>query len=158
MPGSVGEFRRPGFRGVLVGRVADVHRFLEALRRAGEQRMKWVDYLARALPVEQLFHCTLETFVEQLKEAVAPFVERMASGTFYARLERRGFKGRIISPEVERALDTYLINLAAGQGKTLQVSFENPDDVIVAETVSNTCGVALLTRELRTRYPFMKIR
>ena len=93
-----------------------------------------------------------------MQEAVAPWVERMVSGTFYVRLERRGYKGRIVSPEVERALDTYLISLAAQHGKTLQVSFENPDYVIVAETVRDMCGVALLTRELRARYPFVKIR
>jgi hypothetical protein len=89
---QLGEFRRPGFRGVLVGRVADVHQFLEAVRLAAEQRMKWADDLARALPGEQLFHFTPETFEEQLKEAVAPFVERMAGGTFYVRLERRGLR------------------------------------------------------------------
>jgi tRNA(Ser,Leu) C12 N-acetylase TAN1 len=155
---QLGEFQRPGFRGVLVGRVADVHQFLEAVRRAGEQGAKWVEDLARALPVEQLFRFTPETFEQQLKEAVAPLVERMAGGTFYVRLERRGFKGRIVSPEVERALDTYVISLAAEHGKTLQVSFEDADYVVVAETVSETCGVALLTRELRARYPFMKIR
>jgi hypothetical protein len=72
-----GEFRRPGFRGVLIGHVADVNQFLEAVRRAGEQQMRWVEDLARAFPVEQLFRFTPETFEEQLKEAVAPFVERM---------------------------------------------------------------------------------
>jgi hypothetical protein len=83
--------------------VADVCRFLEAVRQAGEQGMKWVEDLARALLVEQRFQFTPESFEAQLKEAVAPLVERMAGGTFYVRLERRGFKGRIISPEVERA-------------------------------------------------------
>jgi tRNA(Ser,Leu) C12 N-acetylase TAN1 len=153
-----GEFRRPGFRGVVIGRVADVNDFLEAVRRAGEQQLPWVEDMARAFPIERLFHFTPETFEEQLKQAVAPFVERMAGGTFYVRLERRGFKGRIVSPEVERALDTYVISLAAQQGKTLQVSFEDPDYVVVAETINDMCGVALLTRELRARYPFMKIR
>jgi hypothetical protein len=143
---------------VLIGRVEDVPQFLEAVRQAGAQGMKWVEDLARILPVEQLFHFTPETFEAQLKAAVAPFVERMAGGTFYVRLERRGFKGRIISPEVERALDAYLINLAAEHGKTLQVSFADADYVVAAETVSTMCGVALLTRELRTRYPFVKIR
>jgi hypothetical protein len=52
-----------------------------------------------------------------LKEAVVLLVERMAGGTFYVRLERRGYKSRIVSPVVERALDTYLLSVAAQQGK-----------------------------------------
>jgi hypothetical protein len=40
----------------------------------------------------------------------------------------------------------------------LQVSFEDADYVVVAETVSDRCGVALLTRERWARYPFVKIR
>ncbi len=154
---QLGEFRRPGFRGVLIGRVADVNQFLEAVQRASEHGMAWVKDLARASPVEQIFHFTPETFEARLKEAVVPLVERMAGGTFYVRLERRGYKGRIVSPEVERALDTYLINLAAEHGKTLQVSFEDAEYVVAAETVGDMCGVALLTRELRLRYPFVKI-
>jgi len=155
---QLGDFRRPGFRGVLIGRVADVNHFLETVRQAAEQGMKWVEALARVLPVEQIFRFTPETFEAELKAAVAPFIERMVAGTFYVHIERRGFKGRIISPEVERALDTYVIGLAAEHGKTLQVSFEDADYVIVAETISDMCGVAMLTRELRARYPFVKIR
>jgi hypothetical protein len=73
--------------------------------------------LGRALHVEQLFHFTPEVFEKQLKEAVVPLVEHMAGDTFYARLERRGYKGRIVSPVVERALDTDLLSVAAQQGK-----------------------------------------
>ena len=42
---QLGEFRRAGFRGVLIGRVVDVHQFLEAIRQAGEQQLKWVEKL-----------------------------------------------------------------------------------------------------------------
>ncbi len=74
------------------------------------------------------------------------------------RLERRGHKGTILSPEVERSLGDYVMDLATQQGKRLHVSFQDSDYIVVAETVGNRCGVALVTRELHTRYPFVKVR
>jgi len=154
----LGEFARSEFKGILIGRVGEVTRFLEALRHAGEEPVEWRQHLLRALPMERTFAFTPPTFEERVREAVAPFVQRMASGTFHVRLERRGHKGKILSPEVEQRVGDYVIGLATQQGKTLRVSFQDSDYVVVAETVGNMCGVALVTRELRRRYPFVKIR
>ena len=153
-----GTFSRSEFKGTLTGRVEDVSRFLEEIRRAGEETATWVQDLLRVLPVERSFLFSPQTFEEQFKEAVMPFVQRMASGTFHVRLERRGHKGKINSSEVEKDLGRYVVDVAAQQGKTLHVSFQDSDYIIVAETVGNLCGVALVTKELRARYPFVKIR
>jgi hypothetical protein len=59
---------------------------------------------------------------------------------------------------VEQHLGDYVTELAKQQGKTLQVSFHDVDYVIAVETVGNLCGVVLVTRELRARYPVVKIR
>lgn len=154
----LGEFTYSEFKGILVGRVEDVAGFLEDILRAHATDVGWRQYLLRVLPVEQAFSFTPATLEERLRAAVVPLVQRMAGGTFYVRIERRGYKGTILSPEVERRLGDYVMHLATQQGKTLQVSFHDPDYVIVAETVGNRCGVALITRELRTRYPFVKVR
>jgi len=155
---QLGTFHRSGFKGVLTGRVEAVDRFLEDVRQALEEGAGWARDLARVLPVERTFSFEPDAFVERLKEAVAPFLQRMDSGTFYVRLQRRGHKGRIVSPEVERAVDEHLVALAEHQGKTLRVAFQDPDYVVAVETVGSVCGVALLPRELRTRYPFVKIK
>jgi tRNA(Ser,Leu) C12 N-acetylase TAN1 len=154
----LGEFARSEFKGILTGRVEGVGRFLEEIHRADEEHGGWRQHLLRVLPVERTFSFTPQSFEEQLREAVTPFVQRMSNGTFHVRLERRGHKGKIVSPEVEQRLGDYVMNLARQQGKTLHVSFQNSDYVVVAETVGNRCSVALVTRELRTRYPFVKIR
>jgi tRNA(Ser,Leu) C12 N-acetylase TAN1 len=154
----LGTFTRPEFKGILIGRVAEVGRFLEEIRRASEEHAAWRLYLLRVLPVEQTFSFTPQTFEERLKEAVAPFIQRMVGGTFHVRLERRGYKGQIISPDVEGRLGEYVMHVATQQGKIMCVSFHDSDYVVVAETVGNLCGVALITRELRARYPFVKIR
>ncbi len=154
----LGEFTHSEFKGILVGRVDDVAQFLEDILHAGEEHVEWKQSLLRVLPIERAFSFTPPTFEERLRGAVAPLVQRMAGGTFYVRLERRGYKGMILSPEVERRLGDYVMRLATQQGKALQVSFQDADYVIVAETVGNRCGVALITRELHARYPFVKIR
>lgn len=55
-------------------------------------------------------------------------------------------------------VDAYLFDRAREQGKMIDVSFEGADYIVAAETVGDVCGVALLTREMRSRYPFIKIR
>ena len=120
-----GTFSRSEFKGTLTGRVEDVGRFLEEIRRAGEEGTAWIQDLLRVLPVEQSFLFSSQTFEEQLKEAVMPFVQRMASGTFHVRLERRGHKGKINSSEVEKDLGRYVVDVATQQDKTLHVSFQD---------------------------------
>ncbi len=51
---------------------------------------------------------TVETFSDQLKETVLQYVEKIDSGSFYVRLERRGHAGEIHSPTVEQAMDHLL--------------------------------------------------
>jgi tRNA(Ser,Leu) C12 N-acetylase TAN1 len=138
--------------------VEEVPRFLEGIRHAGEEHAEWWQYLLRVLPVERTFSFTPQTFAERVREAVTPFVQRMAGGTFHVRLERRGHKGTILGPAVVQRVGEYVMDLATRQGKTLHVSFQDSDYIVVVETMGNRCGVALVTRELHTRYPFVKIR
>ena len=76
---------------------------------------------------------------------------------FYVRLERRGLKGRLISSEIERALDTFLLNLIHAGGGTAQIDFADPDSIIAIETFGERGGIALLTQSLRERYPFVHV-
>ena len=153
-----GEFARTGFKGILAGRVDEMDRFLDDLHRAHDQGAHWTRRMGRVLPMERVFSITPETFEERLKEAVTPYLERMESGAFYVRLERRGFKGKILSPEVEQAVDTHLILEGEARGKSLRVAFKDPDYKIAVETVGSDCGIALIPRELTRKYPLVKIR
>jgi tRNA(Ser,Leu) C12 N-acetylase TAN1 len=154
----LGEFTRSEFKGILIGRVEDTSQFLQAVQLAGEAGAAWRRHLLRVLPVERMFSFTPQTLEEQLREAVIPFVQRMMSGTFHVRLERRGYKGKIVSPEVEQRLGDYVMEVAKQQNKILSVSFHDSDYVIAVETVGNQCGVTLITRRLQEQYPFVKIR
>ncbi len=153
-----GSFRPTRFHGVCIGRVEDAGALLEALRRAVESGKRWAARLARVIPVDTVFAFTPETLAEQFKQAAAPFVDRMASGSFHVRLERRGLEGKVPSQAIEREVADHLFAIAAGQGKALSTDFDDPDYLVVAETLGEECGVGLVTRELRSRYPFVEAR
>ena len=99
-----------------------------------------------------------ESLEPQLKQAAAALLERVpAGGSFHVRLERRGLAGRVATQEIERAVAEHLFELAAARGIALRTDFQDPDFVVAAETVGEECGVALVTRELRARYPFVRV-
>ena len=156
--GSMGKFRMTQFKDVCVGYVEDVMNFLEAIRQAEEEGAPWVEDLGRVIPIERIFHFTPETLAEQLKEAVTQFVRRISGGTFYVRLERRGLIGQVMSPEVERSVADHIFSLAEREGRQLRTSFEDADYIVAAETIGQECGIALLNRDLRQRYPFVQTR
>ncbi len=154
----LGEFHPTQFKDVCTGRVEDVTRFLDALLRAREANERWTRDLARVIPVERTFRFAPEDLATQLKQAVAPFAQRMAGGSFHVRLERRGLIGQVTSPEVEREVADHLFALLEDRGKDLHASFREPDYIVAAETLDDECGVALLTREVMERYPFVQAR
>jgi tRNA(Ser,Leu) C12 N-acetylase TAN1 len=156
--GRLGWFKPSSFKDVCIGQVDDVARFLETVRSARANAEGWANLVARVIPLQRIFTFTPESFADKLKEAVAPFVEAMRSGSFYVRVERRGLAGKIPTQQVERAVADHLFGLAQAHGIHLATDFENPDYVVVAETLGEQCGVALITRELSTHYPFVQAR
>lgn len=152
-----GRFRATPFRGVCVGRVEDPWSFLEALRAAREAQAPWTRALARAIPISCSFEFAPETLAAQLCEAVADFAACM-QGSFHVRLERRGLSGVVDSPAIERAVADHLYDFVASRGLRLRTDFEDPDWLVAAETVGNECGVALISREMRLRFPFVQPR
>lgn len=151
-----GWFMPTAFKDVCVGDVQDVPAFLDRIADRRERGEPWALMIGRIIPVERVFDFIPENFAERLKEAVAPFAERMQSGTCHVRVERRGHAGEIPTQAVERAVADHLYDLAQARGVHLATSFTDPDYVVVAETLGEQCGVALLTRDLARRYPFVQ--
>src|SRR2546430_1478556 len=90
--------------------------------------------------------------------AAEPFIARLAGGSFFVRLERRGLKGRLHTPTVERALGDHVWRALEARGHTPRVEFKDPDAVLVLETIGDEAGIAVITRALRAQHPFVKIR
>jgi len=153
-----GRFGTTSFKDVMIGEVQDPDVLLEALARARKEGVPWAAMLGRVIPVEARFRFTVETLTAQLQDAVAGMLERLSGGSFHVRLERRGHAGEIPTPEVERAVADHIFTLAQARGMPLRTDFTDPDFIVVAETLGDECGVALITREMRSCYPFVHTR
>ena len=153
-----GRFSSTSFKDVIIGEVQDPAVLFEALAKARADGVDWAHMLGRAIPIEARFHFAPETLTAQLQQATEGMLERLASGSFHVRLERRGHAGEIATPEVERAVADHLFTLAAARGLQLRTDFTDPDYIVVAETLGDECGVALITRAMRARYPFVHTR
>jgi tRNA(Ser,Leu) C12 N-acetylase TAN1 len=152
-----GDFHRSEFLGVVIGRVEDPAAFLEVVREKTASQLIAFQDLGRVIPVERVFTFRAEDFAEKVCEAVRPYIGPLAGKRFYVRLERRGLKGKIISPEAERTVDAFIEEELLREGKSAQIDFDHPDAVVVVETIGDRCGVALLSRELMERYPFVRV-
>jgi hypothetical protein len=71
------------------------------------------------------------------------------------RLRRRGLKGIISTPEEERFLDKVLLKALAAAGNPGRIRFDDPDYVLLIETVAGSGGAALWTGEDLKRHPFL---
>lgn len=153
----LGEFRPTGFFGVIVGKVDDLPAFLETLRSRREASVIAFQDIGRVIPLERVAVFRLETFLEVAREAIRPFLEQLSGRRFYVRLERRGHKGEILSPEAERTLDEFVKEELAQRGETAEIDFDHPDAIVAVETLGDRMGVGLLSRELLERYDFVRI-
>ncbi|MEJ2552519.1 MAG: hypothetical protein P8164_08450 [Gammaproteobacteria bacterium] len=152
---SYGRVRHTAFYDVLTLRVDDVRRFLETVREdtaASPEKYAGI----RFMPVQKSFRFqSPEEFEALAREAAGEWVPELAGKTFYVRMHRRGFKGRLSSQEEERFLDGVLLAGIEKTGNSGRISFEDPDAVCVVETVGQRAGLALWTREDRRRFPFL---
>lgn len=152
-----GDFRWAPYLGLLIGRVQDHQAFFDQLLRCEENEPGFLFPLARLVPLDQTFIFTTDTLVSMLKSEVLGYADQIGSGSFYVRVERRGHKDEIHSRQIEQALADALIESLSKRGHTPHVEYHDPDAIIAIEIVGNECGVGLITKSLRERYPFVKV-
>jgi tRNA(Ser,Leu) C12 N-acetylase TAN1 len=153
----LGDFWWTPFLGLLVGRVEDHEAFCEQLRRSEEERSSFVFPLARLIPIDQAFVFKLESLPAQLERAVLAHADRIDSGSFYVRIERRGHVGAIHSQQLEQALDRTLMVHLQEQGAAPRIDFKDTDMIVAVELIGDECGVGWITRTMRERFPFVKV-
>jgi len=154
----LGAFRGGGYRNIAVGLVDDPLAFLDVVATALETQRALKLSLARLIPIETTVVFDPADPLAALAPAVLPFVERLAGGPFFVRVERRGNKGTVHSAELERALGGHVWETLAARGHTPKVSFTDADAVLAVEIVGESAGIAVIPRALAQRYPFVKVR
>jgi tRNA(Ser,Leu) C12 N-acetylase TAN1 len=145
------------FRYVCTGWVKDIATFLDALLEAEQAGRAWTRHVARVVPVAYTFEFSPDSLQGKLEAAVEETTAKIAGGTCFVRVERRGLGDEINTPALEQAIADHLFAAVEARGGALRTSFEDPDYVVAVETVDSDCGVALITREMRQRYPFIRV-
>src|SRR5947207_1120453 len=151
-----GRLRRGGYRNAVLGAVERVDEFRARVHEALAADPLLPTALAKVVPSEATVRIEAPTAVETLAAAAAPFIDRLAGGPFFVRLERRGLKGRLHTPTVERALGDHVWRALEARGHTPRVEFKDPDAVLVLETIGDEAGIAVITRALRAQHPDRK--
>lgn len=152
-----GRFFPTGFRDALRGFVTERPLFYEELLKSRETRDPLWRYVSRLVPIDVDFSFTLETFRERLGEVIEGIAPRVPAGTFYVRIERRGHKGEIPTPDVEREMDGRIIDAHAREGCSSHVDFEQFQTVVAVETFLDLGGVGVVSREEMEKFPFLKV-
>jgi tRNA(Ser,Leu) C12 N-acetylase TAN1 len=143
--GPLGEFRASPHGGVAIGVVAasDVLAAATALYRAEPQRFEPVQ---RLVPIESVTVFERADVTETLCHALEASGPRIAARRFYVRCRLRGMDQHLEARAVERAIGSYLWELAEIEGAPAKVSFDDPDVVIAIEVIGNTVGYSFLGR------------
>jgi tRNA(Ser,Leu) C12 N-acetylase TAN1 len=155
---ELGAVSPSGFLNLLVMRVDDPKRLLEALAERAAQQPDALDFLGRAVPVSSTF--TFQSpaeFEARARDAALAFLPELAGKGFHVRRYRHGFKGRLSSQEEERLLGTALLEALEKAGTPGRVAFEDPDVILAVETLGNRAGLSLWTREELRRYPLLRL-
>lgn len=153
----LGDFWWTPFLGVLVGRVEDHEAFCDQLRCREADKPGFLHPLSRLVLIDRTFIFQVESLPAQLRRAVLAYAERIDSGSFYVRIERRGHAGVIHSQLLEQELDRALMESLERQGAAARIGFKDPDAIVAVELIGDECGIGLVTRTMRERFPFVKV-
>ncbi len=155
---ELGPVAKTDFYNILVMKVDDIGNFLETLREWVREDSHILGLISRVMPVTQTFNFqSAEEFKEKATEAASKWVSMLADRSFHVRMHRRGFKGKMASNEEERFLDDFFLNALKKEGMKGDISFQNPDVIVVVETVGSRAGMSIWTREDLERYPFLRL-
>ena len=154
----LGRFRPGGYRNVVVGSVEDRAAFLDRVAEGLARDALLPTALARLLPIDHTLRFTLDSALEDIATVAEPLVHGMAGDAFFVRVERRGLKGRLHTPTLERDLADRVWRMLEARGRVPRVDFGDPDGVLVVETLGDQAGITLLSRALRAKYAFVRIR
>lgn len=150
---AIGGFKKASFKDVYIGQVEDLEAFMETL----EKNIFLLPNVGKVIPIQKTFSFQPGAFDEMLKAALLEYLPQLEGKSFFVRIERRGFKGKINSLTEEQTLDQFLLDQLRQKGKEGKIDFKDPDYIIVVETLGDRCGVGLIAREMKKRHPVVRI-
>lgn len=156
--GALGSVSRTEYYNVLVMKVDDADAFLEDLESLGRMVPDFLERcLARVEPAQHTIRFQSgEEFEEKAADVIRELAPDLAGRSFHVRMSRRGFRDDLDSGEEERKLAGVVYETLEGKGlEEPSVTFDDPDVVLVIETVSNRAGISLWTRKDLESHPIL---
>lgn len=154
--GRFGRVDRTRFYNVLVAKVDEPRDLLGRLEALAQTDPTVAEAIAHVSPAEQSFDfATADEFRVKAREAVLALAPRLGGKTFHVRMHRRGWKGVLATTDEERGLADAIIKATRQQGAPARVSFENPDAIILVDTVGDRAGIAFWSRADRDEHPLL---
>jgi tRNA(Ser,Leu) C12 N-acetylase TAN1 len=153
---TLGAVERTGFYNVLTLTIDRPEDFLARLEQLFAGHPDLSESIASVFPAEQCFDFSdASEFARKARDAVLPWAPRLAGRSFHVRLHRRGRKNILVSPNEERAIADALLAATRESGAPARVTFDDPDAIVLVETVGGRAGAACLTREDFRRHPLL---
>jgi tRNA(Ser,Leu) C12 N-acetylase TAN1 len=142
---------------ILVMRVGNVEEFLRTL---GDWMQTYADAreaLARVAPARDTFvFQDPDDFRNQTKEILRRYADQLDGVSFHIRVHRRGWKEKMSTTALEKELGSFLFDEIESHGAVAKVDFDDPDAIVVIDTVDNRAGMAMWSRDELQRFPFLK--
>jgi tRNA(Ser,Leu) C12 N-acetylase TAN1 len=155
---NFGTVRGSDYRNVLVMNVENVETFLDEVQSTLVRDASLANAVSRIIPVTDYFcFSNPEEFESKARAVVAKWVPELIGKRFYVRMQRRGFKGKLSSHDEEQVLGRFLLERTAIAGGEATVDFDDPDIVIVVETLGQQAGLSRWTREQLERYELLRL-
>lgn len=156
---SLGRADRSGFYNVLVLKADQPRELLGRLDALVGEDAAVAAAVAHVSPVEQCFDfATAADFHLKAREAMRALSPQLAGKTFHVRMHRRGWKHALSSADQERGLADVLIEATRERGAEARVSFDDPDVIVVLETVGGRAGIGVWSRTDRQEHPLLATR
>lgn len=153
---ALGRVQRTGFYNVLAMKVDEPEAFLDRLERLIAEHPDVVQSLAHVFPAERCFDFSSTAELQsKAREAALAWVPQLAGKSFHVRVHRRGWKRTLVSPDEERTLADALLAAIRATGNSARVTFDDPDAIVLIETIGGRAGMALRTRDEYRQHPLL---
>ena len=155
--GEAGVISPTDYHDVLVMKVEDPRAFMSWLAGRVAEEPGLLNFISRAVPAAHVFDFNdAEEFEAKAREVVLKFAPELAGKSFHVRMHRRRFRQQLSAQEAERRLGAALFEVLEAAGTPASVKFDDPDAIVVIETVGERAGVSLFSREEMQRCPFLR--
>ena len=153
----IGPTDRTHYYNVLVMKVDQPMAALETIERLTDERPPLYDAIARVAPATFLFEFdSAESFKDHAIGAMLAWSPNLAGRSFHVRLHHRGLKFDLRSQDAERLFNDAVVAATAKAGAPARIAFDDPDAVIVIDTIDDRAGIAMWTREDLARHRLLR--